>query len=186
MMNIAFLATFGNGLTPLINLAGHCDPMTNGGVAEYLLEQLSRRPIVLKAFSAAPQCPFPDAWLGTALSTGLFDYVWVQFYNNPPCQYSGNAANLLSYWNTWTSILADKIFLGLLASPEATVIGDIPPDVLISEVLPIIKRSPKYGGVMLWYKYYDNGYSSAIMPHVIAQNQALTASQYPIIHVKLM
>ena len=44
--------------------------------------------------SAAPQCPYPDAWMGTAINTGVFNYVWVQFYNNPPCQYSGNAANL--------------------------------------------------------------------------------------------
>ena len=38
--------------------------------------------------SAAPQCPFPDVILGSALDTGLFDYVWVQFFNNPPCEYS--------------------------------------------------------------------------------------------------
>jgi chitinase len=31
---------------------------------------------------AAPQCPFPDAYLGDALSKSWFDYVWVQFYNN--------------------------------------------------------------------------------------------------------
>ncbi|GMN20740.1 hypothetical protein TIFTF001_047161 [Ficus carica] len=30
---------------------------------------------------------------------------------------------------------------------------------------------------MLWSKYYDNGYSSSIKPHVIALNQPLTASQ---------
>ncbi|XBI20366.1 hypothetical protein VPH35_061675 [Triticum aestivum] len=35
--------------------------------------------------SAAPQCPFPDEWDGGATSTGLFDYVWVQFYNNEEC-----------------------------------------------------------------------------------------------------
>ncbi|GLT79712.1 hypothetical protein SLA2020_511890 [Shorea laevis] len=29
-VNIAFLATFGNGQTPMINLAGHCDPSGNG------------------------------------------------------------------------------------------------------------------------------------------------------------
>lgn len=33
--------------------------------------------------TAAPQCPFPDALVGGALKTGLFDYVRVQFYNNP-------------------------------------------------------------------------------------------------------
>ena len=29
-VNIAFLPTFGNGQTPMINLAGHCDPYSNG------------------------------------------------------------------------------------------------------------------------------------------------------------
>ncbi|KAL0338979.1 UNVERIFIED_CONTAM: Acidic endochitinase [Sesamum angustifolium] len=29
-VNLAFLATFGNGQTPMINLAGHCDPTVNG------------------------------------------------------------------------------------------------------------------------------------------------------------
>lgn len=29
-VNLAFLATFGNGRTPMINLAGHCDPTVSG------------------------------------------------------------------------------------------------------------------------------------------------------------
>ncbi|KAG6786823.1 hypothetical protein POTOM_008440 [Populus tomentosa] len=29
-VNLAFLSTFGNGQTPMINLAGHCDPYSNG------------------------------------------------------------------------------------------------------------------------------------------------------------
>ncbi|GMN28402.1 hypothetical protein TIFTF001_041169, partial [Ficus carica] len=107
----------------------------------------------------------PRCMDGTAINTGVFYCVWVQFYNNPPYQYSGNAANLLRYWNTyWTSIPANKIFLGLPAAPAAAGSGYIPPDKLISEVLPNIKRSPKYGGVMLWSKFYDKGYSSAIKP----------------------
>jgi chitinase len=32
--------------------------------------------------NSAPQCPFPDAWLGDALDHAWFDFVWVQFYNN--------------------------------------------------------------------------------------------------------
>lgn len=24
----------------------------------------------------APQCPFPDVWIGNSLTTGLFDFVW--------------------------------------------------------------------------------------------------------------
>ncbi|KAK2650166.1 hypothetical protein Ddye_017655 [Dipteronia dyeriana] len=118
--------------------------------------------------SAAPQCPFPDALLGGALETGLFDYVWVQFYNNPGCQYSGNADNLKSSWNQWTSSLSSgQVFLGLPAAPDAAPGGGyIQPDALASEVLPTTKKSPEYGGVMLWSSQYDKGYSSAIKVNV--------------------
>ncbi|KDP44396.1 hypothetical protein JCGZ_20076 [Jatropha curcas] len=116
--------------------------------------------------TAAPQCPFPDAWVGNALKTGLFDYVWVQFYNNPPCQYSsGSITNLEEAWKQWvSSIPANKIFLGLPAAPDAAGSGFIPIEDLTSQILPAIKGSAKYGGVMLWSKYYDDetGYSKAI------------------------
>ncbi|PRQ58339.1 putative glycosidase [Rosa chinensis] len=241
-VNIAFLSTFGNGQTPMINLAGHCDPSTNGctglssnikscqakgvkvilsiggGAGSYYLTSKedarqvaiylwnnflggtsSSRPLgdavldgidfdieggtylywddlatFLSAYSnqgkkvyltAAPQCPFPDAWVGGALKTGLFDYVWVQFYNNPPCQYSADISNLVSAWNQWVSdIPATKIFLGLPAAPEAAASGFIPVNDLTSKVLPAIKGSSKYGGVMLWSKYYDDQtkYSASI------------------------
>ncbi|KAJ0970608.1 hypothetical protein J5N97_018567 [Dioscorea zingiberensis] len=116
--------------------------------------------------TAAPQCPYPDAWVGGALDTGLFDYVWVQFYNNPPCQYvSGAVTNLDDAWKQWTSgIKAKNIFLGLPAAPDAAGSGFIPVGDLTSQVLPLLKGSHVYGGVMLWSKYYDDqtGYSSAI------------------------
>ncbi|KAJ0031671.1 hypothetical protein Pint_13906 [Pistacia integerrima] len=208
---LSFLATFGNGQTPMINLAGHCDPYSNGctGLSSdikscqakgikgdnrrlvhlvplfwmELILILKEEPIqhwgelagFLSAYSkkgkkvyisAAPQCPFPDAWIGNALKTGVFDYVWVQFYNNPPCQYTpGNIGNLKDAWKAWTSdIPANKIFLGLPASPEAAGSGFIPVADLKSKVLPVNKGSSKYGGVMLWSKYYDDqsGYSSSI------------------------
>ncbi|XP_061369693.1 hevamine-A-like [Gastrolobium bilobum] len=244
---LAFLPTFGNGQTPMINLAGHCDPYSKGciglstdikscqakgikvllslgggagsyslaspqdarQVATYLWNNFlgghsSSRPLgpavldgidfdieggsnlywddlarYLKGYSkegknvyltAAPQCPFPDAWIGNALKTGLFDCVWVQFYNNPPCQYSPTAFNNLEdAWKQWTSdIPAKKIFLGLPASPEAAGSGFISASDLTSKVLPAIKGSSKYGGVMLWSRYYDgqSGYSSSIKSHV--------------------
>lgn len=119
---------------------------------------------------AAPQCPIPDRFLGTALNTGLFDFVWVQFYNNPPCQYAnGNITNLVSSWNRWTSTVpAGKIFLGLPADPAAAGSGFIPADTLTSQILPVIKESPKYGGVMLWSRFFDvqNGYSTSIIGSV--------------------
>ncbi|XP_042477170.1 hevamine-A-like [Macadamia integrifolia] len=120
--------------------------------------------------TAAPQCPYPDKYLGTALNTSLFDYVWVQFYNNNPCEYtSGNVTNLLNSWNTWATVVpAGKIFLGLPASSDAAGSGFIPADVLTSQVLPVTKTYSKYGGVMLWSRYYDlqSGYSSSIKSSV--------------------
>ncbi|KAI9124396.1 hypothetical protein K1719_004318 [Acacia pycnantha] len=117
--------------------------------------------------AAAPQCPFPDVALGSAIKTGLFDYVWVQFFNNPPCQYAdGNIKNLVSAWNQWTNgVEVKKVFLGIPASTDAANVGGyIPANVLTSQVLPAINGSPKYGGVMIWDRFHDgkNKYSDAI------------------------
>ncbi|CAD6229011.1 unnamed protein product [Miscanthus lutarioriparius] len=98
--------------------------------------------------SAAPQCPFPDEWDGAAINTGLFDYVWVQFYNNPECQFSSGRKAFLDAWKQWESVPAGKIFLGLPASKSAAGTGFVPAAQL-SQVLPLIK-----------------GYSSAIKSHV--------------------
>ncbi|CDP10880.1 unnamed protein product [Coffea canephora] len=216
IVNIAFLPTFGNGRTPKLNLAGHCDPSSGGckklsdsirqcqrrgikvmlsigghigsyslssandarQVADYLWNNFlggksKSRPLgdavldgidfdiehdqgqsyyatLARALSdyskkgkkvyltAAPQCPFPDRNLNTALSTGLFDYVWIQFYNNPS------------------------------SSTAAARNGYVPPQVLKSKVLPLVKRSSKYGGIMLYDRYYDkqSGYSSAVKSSV--------------------
>ncbi|MED6183602.1 hypothetical protein PIB30_039271 [Stylosanthes scabra] len=244
---IAFLPTFGNDQTPIINLTSHCDPSVEDGctilssdikscqakgikvllslgggdgsysiastqdaeqVAAYIWNNFlggnsPSRPLgpavldgidfdideggsnkhwddlarFLKGYAknnvlitAAPQCPFPDAWIGNALTTGLFDYLWVKFYNNPPCQYNSSGfGNLEAAWIQWTSIIpANKTFLGLPASQTAASSGFIPESALISSVLPLIKGSPKYGGVMLWSRYYDvqSGYSSSIKNHV--------------------
>ncbi|KAF0935286.1 hypothetical protein E2562_032002 [Oryza meyeriana var. granulata] len=143
------------------------DPDYYGALAAYLKAYSGKgkagKEVLL---SAAPQCPFPDQWVGKALDTGLFDYVWVQFYNNPPCQYAGgSAANLVDAWHQWTAgVHAKYIFLGLPAAPGAAGSGFIPVGSLESQVLPALKTSSKYGGVMLWSRYYDDqdGYSSAI------------------------
>ncbi|KAK1270262.1 hypothetical protein QJS04_geneDACA022647 [Acorus gramineus] len=244
-VNIAFLSVFGNGTTPILNLAGHCDPsagtctnvsadvrtcqslgvkvmlsLGGGGsgysltstadarsLADYIWNNYlggssSNRPLgaavldgvdfdivsgvsahydelarFLSAanstrgrkvyLSAAPQCVYPDASLGPALTTGLFDYVWVQFFNNPPCEYdgSGSVSNLVKSWKQWTtSVRAGKIFVGLPASTAAAGSGYIQPATLTSQVLPAVKGSPMYGGIMLWNRYQDliNGYSSAV------------------------
>lgn len=147
-----------------------------GGESHYAvlasrLSELSRggRKVYL---TAAPQCPFPDNRLDKALQTGLFDYVWIQFYNNPQAQCEYNTNNPQSFkdsWNKWTSsIPARKFFVGLPASRAAANNGFVTTDVLKSQVLPFVQGSPKYGGVMLWNKYNDDqsGYSSRIRDSV--------------------
>ncbi|KAJ1388785.1 Serine-threonine/tyrosine-protein kinase, catalytic domain [Sesbania bispinosa] len=125
--------------------------------------------------SAAPQCLFPDSALGKALETGLFDYVWIQFYNNPLCQYSqGNVYNLINSWNQWaTSLKTGKIFLGLPASPTAAASGYIPADLLISQILRVIRVSSNYGGLMLWSRHDDkeSGYSKTILENRLCLQQ---------------
>ncbi|XP_039130941.1 uncharacterized protein LOC120267362 [Dioscorea cayenensis subsp. rotundata] len=63
---------------------------------------------------------------------------------------------------------ARQFFVELPASPAAAGSGYLPPNKLVFDVLPNIKKLDKYGGVMLWSRYYDlvSQYSSQIR-HVI-------------------
>ncbi|KAL0358910.1 UNVERIFIED_CONTAM: Hevamine-A [Sesamum angustifolium] len=117
--------------------------------------------------SAAPQCPIPDRNLDTAIKTGLFDYVWVQFYNNPGCDYRSGVSGLIAAWNQWSAYLPEgnQLFLGLPAAPGAGA-GYAPPDVIANQVLPVIRSSKNYGGVMLWSRFYDTSFSKIIQPAV--------------------
>lgn len=115
--------------------------------------------------SAAPQCPFPDKHLNGALQTGLFDYVWIQFYNNPQCEFTSNPENFKKSWKEWTSIPAKKLFVGLPAAKEAFKgTGYVPKEKVISKIIPFVKGSNKYGGFMIWNRFLDakSGYSSSI------------------------
>ncbi|KAI4999833.1 hypothetical protein ZWY2020_004422 [Hordeum vulgare] len=124
--------------------------------------------------TAAPQCPFPDASLAAALGTGLFDRVWVQFYNNPPCQFAhGDAGALQSAWRQWTAALPSAaVYLGLPASPDAAASGFVDADTLVSQVLPLVEGAPNYGGVMLWSRSYDkvSGFSVKLQSNLQNRN----------------
>lgn len=120
--------------------------------------------------SVSPQCVYPDYFLDSVIQTGLVDYIWVEFFYRNPCIYAnGDATNLLKAWEEWTSNVPNSlIFLGLPASEKAVSAGYIPPEVLISEVLPATKEASNYGGVMIWDRYYDkiSGYSAEIKDSV--------------------
>ncbi|TKY49707.1 Acidic endochitinase [Spatholobus suberectus] len=122
--------------------------------------------------SAAPQCPIPVYYLGKAIATGLFDYLFVQFYNNPGCSYSnGDTAPLLASWDKWVNLVLsnNSLFVGVPAAPSAAGSGYIPPEVLNNEVLPYVKKTSNYEGVMLWDRYRDvqYNYSGNILPNVL-------------------
>ncbi|KAK8358694.1 hypothetical protein V6Z11_A04G040100 [Gossypium hirsutum] len=194
-VNLAFLPTFGNGQTPMINLAGHCDPYSNGctnlssdikscqaqgikvilslggGAGSYFLASSddARRVAAylwnnfLGGQSASR--PFGDAILDRIdfdIKGGTN-----QHWDDLAKYLSGYSQRSRKVYLTAAPHNGLQMFL-LLASPEAAGSGFIPESDLISQVLPAIRGSAKYGGVMLWSRYYDDqtGYSSAIKNYV--------------------
>ena len=105
--------------------------------------------------TAAPQCPvsFPQP-LKTLFSSDIsFDYVWIQFYNNAQaaCEFrSSNPGDFQGAWNQWTStVKAGKFYVGIPASTAAAGSGYVPPQELVSQMLPFVQRSDRYGGIMV-------------------------------------
>lgn len=101
--------------------------------------------------SGAPQCVYPDASLGDALENGYFDFVFVQFYNNPCGVDKGDGFN----WDTWKDYAASaknsnvKIYLGIPASSSAAGSGYSLPSA-IETIVSGIKDDSCFGGIMMW------------------------------------
>nr|XP_048326803.1 hevamine-A-like [Ziziphus jujuba var. spinosa] len=122
--------------------------------------------------SAAPRCLYPDLYLGRAIYTGLFDFVWVQFFNtSSACQYDSTTGDdvLMISWNAWTTLIEapGKLFLGVPASSDVS--GHIPPDAMNHKILPEINETSKYGGCQkfasqIWNSYLGFTGSSATRP----------------------
>ncbi|XP_027155718.1 acidic endochitinase-like [Coffea eugenioides] len=108
--------------------------------------------------AAGPECLLPDRWLDASIRTGLFDYVWVEFFDNPTCQYTpDNLIALFQSWNEWASYPGvNALFLGIPVSPEVAPDGGyIPYEVLVSVVLPFVETYVNFGGIMLWpYRHH--------------------------------
>jgi chitinase len=106
--------------------------------------------------TGAPQCPIPEPNMQKGITTSQFDYLWVQFYNNPSCSTNG-AIN----YDQWVSNVANsssanaKIFIGVPASPlgaSGTMSGSqyyLEPNALASLVRKH-KSDGAFGGVMMW------------------------------------
>ncbi|GAM86979.1 hypothetical protein ANO11243_050000 [Dothideomycetidae sp. 11243] len=106
--------------------------------------------------TAAPQCPIPEPNMGEIISAAQFDYLWVQFYNNPGCSTNGNIN--FADWKTFVSSGPSKnakIFIGVPAS-ELGATGTssgaqyylAPP--ALSTLVGKFSSDSAFGGVMMW------------------------------------
>jgi len=102
--------------------------------------------------SAAPQCPYPDASIPLS-ALAQTDFVFVQFYNNPSCDLSGDGFG--ASFATWSADLAQlsnttRVFVGAGAFSGAGS-GYVPGDALGGRVaLAQQGNVGNLGGVMLW------------------------------------
>ena len=153
----------GNGtIRPFTNAAldGVDLDIEGGGTIGYTAFVKALRPLMDQSgrkyyITAAPQCPFPDAFVGPAAGRPLgdapsaFDYVFVQFYNNY-CGYGTPSAfrDSFAMWKTLATG-GPKVIVGLPATTGAAGSGFVPRTTLPSLVNDV-KADPAFGGVMLW------------------------------------
>ena len=108
--------------------------------------------------TGAPQCPYPDAYLGPSAGAPLgdvpedFDAIWVQFYNNY-CGYSGGSFN----FSQWAGLHANggpMVFVGLPANTSAGN-GYVDPSSLPA-LVNSVNSDPAFGGIMMWDAWWDS------------------------------
>ncbi|KAJ2184499.1 Chitinase 2 [Coemansia sp. RSA 518] len=104
--------------------------------------------------AAAPQCPYPDSYLGTTLNSAWFDMVYVQFYNN----FCGLNAYPTWFnfadWDNWAktkSLNKDvKVYIGAPGSPSAASSGYVDGATLTSIYNDVRSKYSSLGGIMTW------------------------------------
>ncbi|KAJ1760189.1 Chitinase 2 [Coemansia sp. RSA 1807] len=113
--------------------------------------------------SAAPQCVYPDANLGSTLSGAWIDNNYVQFYNNP-C----NLANMDNKWNfdytSWDKLAKSnpnsnsKVYVGLPAGQGAAGNGYLDLGSVQKSITKLYADyESTFGGIMLWdASWYTN------------------------------
>ncbi|OAQ67376.1 class III chitinase ChiA2 [Purpureocillium lilacinum] len=106
--------------------------------------------------TGAPQCPTPEPNMNEIITKAQFDYLFIQFYNNPGCSVDGEIN-----WDAWKSNIANgpsakaKLFLGVPASPlgaTGTQSGAkyyLEPAKLAT-LANKLKTDGVFGGIMMW------------------------------------
>ncbi|KAG0277260.1 Chitinase 1 [Linnemannia exigua] len=105
--------------------------------------------------TAAPQCPFPDAYLGATLQSAWVDMVFVQYYNNYCGTQAYGSFNFnFEQWDTWAKTISVnkdvKVYLGVPASRTAANAGYVSVERL-QEIMDSVRcKYSSFGGVMMW------------------------------------
>jgi len=121
--------------------------------------------------TAAPQCPFPDVYVGSIINSVAMDMVFVQFYNNACGLNNYQDANAWNYatWDDWAKNTSPnknvRVYIGAPASQSSAGQGYVDAPVLGTIAQNVKKEFSSFGGVMLWdasSAYGNNRYDSAI------------------------
>ncbi|KAH8690716.1 putative endochitinase precursor [Talaromyces proteolyticus] len=106
--------------------------------------------------TGAPQCVIPEPNMEEIITNATFDYLWVQFYNNPSC----SNPNPINY-NAWVNLISGgpsanaKIFIGVPASTTGatgTTSGEayyFEPSALAT-LVGEYDTNAHWGGIMMW------------------------------------
>ncbi|KAK0628714.1 glycoside hydrolase superfamily, partial [Bombardia bombarda] len=103
--------------------------------------------------TGAPQCPQNDPYfdMKTMINQAVFDFLFIQFYNNPDCQASNAAGFNYNAWESYIKNTASKnakLFIGLPGSPDSGN-GYLEP-AAAAALLNSYKTKASFGGLMLW------------------------------------
>ncbi|KAL1604954.1 Chitinase 2 [Paraconiothyrium brasiliense] len=135
--NVSNMATFANRLRTLMNAAT--------GKKYYL--------------SAAPQCPYPDAYTSDILNNVPLDWVNVQFYNNycGVSSYTSGTSTQNNFnfnqWDAWAKASKNpsaKVLLGVPANTRAANAGSYISPSALQPVIQYSAQFSSFGGVMMW------------------------------------
>lgn len=106
--------------------------------------------------TGAPQCVYPDAYLGSVINAVGFDAIYVQFYNNQ-CGLN-NYATISDWnygvWDVWAKTISPnpnvKVFLAAPAASLAAGSGYVSLSTLASIATTTRNSFSSFGGVALW------------------------------------
>ncbi|KAG0701832.1 glycoside hydrolase family 18 protein [Suillus ampliporus] len=127
-----------------------------------------------------PQCPYPDAYIGTTLDEVGFDAVYVQFYNNWCGLTNYNNPNAWDFgtWDNWAKTVSPnpnvKVYIGAPASSSAAGSGYVSPSTFTTIIQQTMAQYSSFGGVMLW----DASQAYANSRYDVSVKNALTGGTY--------